>query len=60
MINKAITDDVQKSVQSSNGALSDGRPKTRKDNDDNKGTPMGCRPKFLRRLCQSFGENDYG
>uniref|UniRef100_A0A2N9GG92 Uncharacterized protein n=1 Tax=Fagus sylvatica TaxID=28930 RepID=A0A2N9GG92_FAGSY len=39
-------------------ALSDGRPETTKGNEDNRGTPVGCRPKFLRYLCQRFGESD--
>uniref|UniRef100_A0A2N9F842 Uncharacterized protein n=1 Tax=Fagus sylvatica TaxID=28930 RepID=A0A2N9F842_FAGSY len=33
--------------------------KQQEDNDDGRNAPVGCRPKFLRWLCQRFGENDY-
>jgi hypothetical protein len=39
-------------------ALSDGRPEIVKGDDDGRKTPVGCRPKFLRCLCQKFGEDD--
>ena len=39
-------------------ALSDGRPETIRSDNDNRGTPVGCRPKFLRCFCQRFGKND--
>uniref|UniRef100_A0A2N9F4W0 Uncharacterized protein n=2 Tax=Fagus sylvatica TaxID=28930 RepID=A0A2N9F4W0_FAGSY len=34
---------------------SDGRPETKENSDDGRKTPVGCRPKFLRCLCQRFG-----
>ena len=35
--------------------LSGERPETQNNNDDGRKTPVGCRPKFLRCLCQRFG-----
>ena len=51
-------DDVQNQHGRPTMALSDGKPETREGNDDGRRAPVGCRPKFLRYLCQRFGEND--
>jgi hypothetical protein len=56
----APTDDVQKSARSSFVVLSLTEDlKQQEGNDDGRNAPVGCRPKFLRCLCQRFGENDY-
>uniref|UniRef100_A0A2N9FW55 Uncharacterized protein n=1 Tax=Fagus sylvatica TaxID=28930 RepID=A0A2N9FW55_FAGSY len=49
------TDDVQNQHGRPDDAFPDGRPETKKNSDDGRKTPVGCRPKFLRCLCQRFG-----
>ena len=47
-------DDVQNQHGRPSNPLSDGRPETQNNNDGGRKTPVGCRPKFLRCLCQRF------